>query len=150
MTSPDLKSPTAQTRRRRGRTLEQAVAFFAKQLLPKHGDIFSAQSRAGKKRVLAILSRYLPPYPARSGRKPVGYISQALAMYNAQKGDAAEGKRKGVDWQEIALTVLPDLQSYRTELRRRFEIAKLREAVHSRRRRERGKAGRAPRRRTRE
>lgn len=141
---------SAQPQPRRRPTLEQSVSIFARALLRDHGDLFSSDAKNAKTRVISLLARQLPPYPARCGRKPVGYISAALALYNGQKRDVSEGRRTNVGWQEIANAVIPEFSRYRTDLRRRFEIAKLREAVHSRRRRARIKAAKAAGRRSRE
>ena len=140
MTIRDLRSQLYRSERQRRPTLEGEVKRFAKQLVRDHPDLFSTQSRAGKTRVLSLLAHHLPPYPARSGRKPAGYISEAVSLFRQQRTEIAEGKRKDANWGQIARAVITDFRNYRTDLGRRHEIAKLREAVYSRLRRERQRA----------
>lgn len=137
MMPPDSLPVQSQTKR--GLTLEQEVRAFSERLIRRHPERFASEPERTKKLVLKMILRDLPPRPNRGGRKPVGYISEALKLYRQQRLDIKVGKRKAINWSLITDAVIPHFKDLRTELRRRWEIGKLRQAVYARLRREENK-----------
>ena len=91
-----------------------------------------------KRRVQYLIRTKLPPHPRPAGRPPRIHITRAVEMYRRQKREVEQGKRAEVNWLPIAQECIPGFAKIRSELKRRVEVTRLRNAVYARERRKCG------------
>ena len=112
------------------RRVDQDVRRFCEELQAKYADRVEHRPRAFKKRVLALVQRYLPPHPKPTGRPMLPRVTIATGMYLEMR---SAGK---VNWYKIAMVSVAGFERM-LRWRRRTELATLRSAVYARRRRRR-------------
>ncbi len=88
--------------------------------------------KALKRRILYLIRVKLPPRPRPTGRPPRIHITRALEMYREQKREVEQGKRAEVNWLPIAQECIPGFAKIRSELKRRVDVTRLRNAVYAR------------------
>jgi hypothetical protein len=116
-------------------SLESEVQRLAEALLEAHADRIKHRPKAFKSRVLALVRLHLPPHPKPSGRPRQPRITKAAAIYADQLRETKRGVRKRINWNPIAAACISGFSNIRSELRRRAELDKLRDAVYRRLRR---------------
>jgi hypothetical protein len=133
------KSGRRATRRRKRMrptgALNAEIRSIAAGLIAKYPARINRSPKAFKKRILALLSNHLPPYPKPSGRKRLKPITRASELHERQRREVHEGKRDKVNWLPIAKQCIPGFANIRSDARRQCEIRRLQDAVHKRERR---------------
>ena len=119
-------------RRRKCPEGDRQYKHIAQWLVRRCPELFDNQELQDKKAALRKLARFLPPYPAMGGRKPLTYISEATRLFLQQRCEVAEATRECINWLSIAKVAAPQILSLRSERWRQFQLQRLRSAVYSR------------------
>ena len=116
-----------------GRTnIDALVDQFVSAIEREFPQRFRTRPKALKRRVQYLIRAKLPPRPRPAGRPPRIPITRALEMYRQQKREVEQGKREEVNWAPIGIECIPGFGKFRSALKRRVELTKLRNAVYSR------------------
>lgn len=82
-----------------------------------------------KRLVLSLIRKQLPPKPMRGGRPEKAEVTHAVQERAAQLREVEEGRRRQVDWDQIAAQCIPGYQEIRFDWKRRQARKRLSDAV---------------------
>mgnify|MGYP000305437558 CR=1 FL=1 len=133
------KNPTEKSDAAR---LNASVADFVTKLHANFPAKFARRPVAFPRDVLRRLDRAFFSQLRARGRPREDRVDAAYELQQKQRQEIKNGRRRAVDWLEIARAVLPGFDESKNSYHRRVRLATLRNSVHMRERRVRD--GRTP------